>query len=709
MGKDSIGVYINRELSWLKFNERVLEEAEDNAVPLLERLKFVSIFASNLDEFFMVRVGSLYDQSIFHPNAVENKCHMTAKEQMNAIFKQMPSLVARKDAAYADITEKLTMAGITKINFDQISFEDEQFIQKTFTEEIVPLLSPQIVDKHHPFPFLKNKEMYVGIHMQSKQEHFRFGIVPVSLQPERVLFLNTEKGIHYVLMEELIYHFADSIFTKYAVVEKVLFRITRNADIDANEAFYDEDMDWRDVMQDLVRKRRRLAAVRLQVNQKLSDSFETYLTDKLNISKHQIFEEHSPFDISFAFQFAGKFAKTQPNLVYDLLTPVYPVNIDYNIPIIEQARCRDLLLAFPYHSIRPFIRLLEEAADDPAVISIKITLYRVAKNSQILSALLKAVENGKDVTAVLELRARFDEQNNIDWSKQLEEAGCTILYGLDEFKVHSKLLLITRKKEKKVEYLTQIGTGNYNEKTSELYTDLSMITTKEQIGIDALNIFNALAIGQTVDQSQHLWVAPNCLLNRLLAAISNETARARNGQDGFILFKCNSITDKDIIDKLIEASQAGVKIKLFVRGICCFRAGIKGYTENIMVKSIVGRYLEHSRIYLFGKGERRKMYIASADLMTRNTQRRIEVAAPVTDPVMMDILEKMLDFMDRDNVKARIMQPDGNYIRFRGALTPLDSQRQFFKLFANEKKLSPHLHNGEQTTFWNKLRNYFTK
>lgn len=709
MGKESDRIYVNRELSWLQFNERVLEEAEDNAVPLLERLKFVSIFGSNLDEFFMVRVGSLYDQSIFHPNAEENKCHMTAKEQMQAIFNALPPLLIRKDAAYADILEKLSMAGITKVDFDLISFEDEQLIQKTFIQEVVPLLSPQIVDKHHPFPFLKNKEMYVGLHMESKQEHFRFGIVPISLQPERVLFLNTEKGLQYVLMEELIYHFANTIFTKYTVVEKVLFRITRNADIDANEALYDEDMDWRDVMQNLIKKRRRLAAVRLQVNRKLSKSFEEYLTDKLNITKHQVFIERSPFDCSFAFQFAEKFAKEYPRLVNDILSPVYPVTIDHSIPIVEQARERDLLLAFPYHSIRPFIRLLEEAADDPAVVSIKITLYRVAKNSQILSALLKAVENGKDVMAVLELRARFDEQNNIDWSKQLEEAGCTILYGLDEYKVHSKLLLITRKKGKKVEYLTQIGTGNYNEKTSELYTDLSMITTKQQIGLDALNVFNALAMGETVESSEQLWVAPNCLLNRLLGAISYETTRARNGEDAFILFKCNAITDKDIIEKLIEASQAGVKIKLFVRGICCFRAGVKGYTENISVKSIVGRYLEHSRIYLFGTGERRKMFISSADLMTRNTQRRVEVAAPVTDPFMMETLEKMLDIMDSDNVKARQMQPDGIYTRVHGSPSPMDSQRYFFKLFANEKMLPRHLLNRERNSILKRLKNYIKK
>lgn len=686
MGKKDDSIFINRELSWLGFNERVLEEAEDEAVPLLERLKFVSIFGSNLDEFFMVRIGSLYDQSVFRPDETENKCDMTASEQIGAVCDALPPLLKRKDKCFKAIMKALAAAGVKKINFTKISDANEAMLRKYFASEILPFLSPQMIDNHHPFPFLKNKELYVAVHMESKSESLRFGIVPIDSQFERIYFINTNKGTYFVLIEELIYHFAADIFTKYTFVDKWLFRVTRNADIDANEALYDQDMDWRDVMQELIKKRRRLAAVRLQVNKPLSESVVKYFCHNLKLDKQQIFTEHSPFDVSFAFTLAQRFAKTNPALLYDPLTPVYPKTIDKNTPIIAQAKQRDLLLAYPYHSIRPFIHLLEEAASDPYVTSIKITLYRVAKNSQILSALLTAVENGKDVTAVLELRARFDEQNNIDWSKQLESAGCNILYGLDEYKVHSKLLLITRKEGDRPEFITQIGTGNYNEKTAELYTDLCVITADQQIGKDAFQVFNNLMLGQTVESSEKLLVAPNCLSTKINDLIDGQAELAKSGQPAQIVVKCNSITDKDIIEHLLAASKAGVKIKLFVRGICCFRAGVKGESENITVKSIVGRYLEHSRIYMFGPDDDCQIYISSADFMTRNTHRRVEVAAPICDAENKKVLIRMLAIIDKDNVKARIMEPDGSYARFAGEEElRLDSQRYFFEMFEQEK------------------------
>ncbi len=685
MGKKDDSIYINRELSWLGFNERVLEEAEDEAVPLLERLKFVSIFGSNLDEFFMVRIGSLYDQSVFRPDETENKCDMTAGEQIHAVCQTLPPLLKRKDKCFKSIMKALGAAGVKKINFTKISDANEAMLRKYFMSEILPFLSPQLIDNHHPFPFLKNKELYVAVHMESKSEALKLGIVPIDAQFERIYFINTNRGTYFVLIEELIYHFASDIFTKYTFIDKWLFRVTRNADIDANEALYDQDMDWRDIMQELIKKRRRLAAVRLQVNKPLSESVVKYFCKNLKLHKQQIFTEQSPFDVSFAFVLAQKFAKTKPALLYDTLTSVYPKTIDKSVPVMEQAKRRDLLLAYPYHSIKPFIHLLEEAANDPDVTSIKITLYRVAKNSQILSALLTAVENGKDVTAVLELRARFDEQNNIDWSKQLESAGCNILYGLDDYKVHSKLLLITRRENGRPSFITQIGTGNYNEKTAEQYTDLCIITADQQIGAEAFQVFNSLMLGQTVEKTEKLLVAPNCLSNRILALIDGQIERAKQGKDAQIKIKCNSITDKGIIDKLLDASKAGVKIKLFVRGICCFRAGVAGESENITVKSIVGRYLEHSRIYLFGPDDDCEIYISSADFMTRNTHRRVEVAAPVQSEENKKTLIRMLSVIDRDNVKARIMQPDGQYVRFAGdADVHLDSQRYFFEMFEQE-------------------------
>ena len=686
MPKKGDSIYINRELSWLGFNERVLEEAEDEAVPLLERLKFVSIFGSNLDEFFMVRVGSLYDQSVFRPDETENKCDMTASEQIHAVCQTLPPLLKRKDKCFKAIIRALGDAGIKKINFTKISDANEALLRKYFTSEILPFLSPQLIDNHHPFPFLKNKELYIAVHMESKSDTPRLGLVPIDSQFERIYFINTNQGTYFVLIEELIYHFASDIFTKYTFIDKWLFRVTRNADIDANEALYDQDMDWRDVMQELIKKRRRLAAVRLQVNKPLSDGVIKFFCKNLKLHKQQIFTEQSPFDVSFAFALAQKFAKMKPALLYDTLTPIYPKAIDKSASIIAQAKQRDLLLAYPYHSIKPFIHLLEEAASDPDVTSIKITLYRVAKNSQILSALLTAVENGKDVTAVLELRARFDEQNNIDWSKQLESAGCNILYGLDDYKVHSKLLLITRKENGRPSFITQIGTGNYNEKTAEQYTDLCIITADQQIGAEAFQVFNSLMLGQTVEKTEKLLVAPNCLSNRVLALIDGQIERAKEGKDAQIKVKCNSITDKEIIDKLLEASKAGVKIKLFVRGICCFRAGVEGESENITVKSIVGRYLEHSRIYLFGPDDDCKIYISSADFMTRNTHRRVEVAAPVESEENKKTLIRMLSVIDSDNVKARVMQPDGHYVRFAGDTDiRLDSQRYFFEMFEQEE------------------------
>lgn len=682
--KKGENIYINRELSWLDFNSRVLEEAEDETLPLLERLKFVSIFGTNLDEFLMVRFGSLYDQSLFHPNARDNKSSMTPQGQMNAICRALPALLKRKDAVYNRIISLLEAEGVSKVDFDKISPSDEKLLKKYFTDKVLPFLSPQIVDERQTFPFLRNKGTYVALQLKNKSGAARYALVAAGGNHiDRVHFLYAKDKTFFALSEELIYHFADIIFPRFVFVNKYMFSVTRNADIDADEAYFDQDLDWREIMQELLNRRRRLAPVRLQVNKKLSKRLSKYLRSNLKLKKRQIFTEKSPFDITFAFTLASKLEKSHPHLLNKPIDGVYPVNVDHDVPIITQAEDHDILLSFPFHKTRPFVRLLEEAAQDSEVSDIKITLYRVATNSLILSALLKAAENGKNVTAMMELRARFDEQNNIDWSKQLESAGVNVIYGLEEFKVHSKLLLITKKKGGNAEYITQIGTGNYNEKTAELYTDLSLISAKKEIGEAAQDVFCHLQLGQTVEKSDVFMVSPHCLMPKILAFIDREIQK---GENGYICIKCNSVTDKVIIDKLLDASKAGVKIKMFVRGICCFKAGVASISENITVKSIVGRYLEHSRIYVFGKGEDADVYISSADFMTRNTIRRVEVAAPVLDKYCKQTILKMLEILDRDNVKARIMRPDGTYERYENGKEKLDSQMYFFDMFANEEK-----------------------
>jgi len=676
-------IYINRELSWLRFNERVLEEAEDVSIPLLERMKFVSIFGTNLDEFFMVRFGSLYDQNRAKPKLTDNKSSMTAAEQMDAICAALPPLIKRKDRCFKSILKALEQEGIRKVDFSKIDSADEVLLQKYFRKEVLPLLSPQVVHNKHTFPFLKNHAVYVAVQLKTKSEDIKLGIVPVA-DMERVHFVHMKSGSYFALTEELIYHFAGLIFSGYSFVDRYMIRITRNADLDVAEASFDEDLDWREIMSELLKRRKRQAPVRLQTNKPLSSAMKQYFIKNLNLKKNRIFIEKSPFDVTFAFRFENIFRKKYPQLLNVPLQPLYPKDIDHNIPVHVQAKSRDLLLCYPFQSIRPFVRLLEEAATDPETESIKITLYRVATNSQILAALLKAAENGKEVTAVLELRARFDEQNNIDWSRQLEAAGCNIRYGLDDYKVHSKILLITRKTKDGYAYTTQIGTGNYNEKTSEQYTDISMITSDKNIALEVKSVFDHIAMGEVMEQTDKLLVAPKCMLPQLLEKIDEQIYNVLMGKRGEVVIKCNSITDKALIDKLLEASRVGVKIKLFVRGICCFKAGVPEKSDNIVVKSIVGRFLEHSRIFVFGADADREIYISSADFMTRNTQNRVEVAAPVTDSQCKDTILKILEILDMDNVKTRIMQPDGTYVRYDNGLPPMDAQLYFFEMFGGQ-------------------------
>ena len=669
-------IYMNRELSWLKFNERVLEEAENPEVPLCERLTFASIYQSNLDEFFMVRVGSLYDQTLLDKKICENKTGMTSQEQIDAILKQTKLINKRKEAVYEELMARLAEQGIRILRFNELDEDGAHYLEGYFKSEIAPLISPTVIGRRQPFPFLKNKEIYAVAVLGAKGKKDRLGIIPCTSNIfGRLIAVPGIPGT-YMLAEELILHFAPVVFKGYKIKSKSLLRITRNADIDA-DALYDEDLDYREFMAGLIKQRKKLAPIRLELSRDMDKKGIAVLCEYLELDENHVFMSSTPLDLSFVFQIQDLLRKN-PELYFPKRTPQKSDQFQDGKSIIAQIKEEDKLLSYPYESIRPFLHLLTEAAEDPDVISIKMTLYRVAKQSKVVEALIEAAENGKEVVVLVELRARFDEENNIEWSRRLEDAGCQVIYGLDGYKVHSKLCLITRKNAGQVEYITQIGTGNYNEKTSRLYTDLSLMTSNVEIGLEASNVFQALSKGEVVEHTRHLLVAPKCLQNKVLDMLDEEIAHARNGEEAYAGFKLNSLTDKKIIDKLIEASEAGVKIDMIIRGICCLIPGVEGKTENIRIISIVGRFLEHSRIYIFGSKERRKYYIASADFMTRNTVRRVEVAAPVYNDKLKTKLQEMFDVMLSDNQKARKLEADGNYHRVSNDLTPVNAQEYFY-------------------------------
>ena len=669
-------IYMNRELSWLKFNERVLEEAENPEVPLCERLTFASIYQSNLDEFFMVRVGSLYDQTLLDKKICENKTGMTSQEQIDAILKQTKLINKRKEAVYEELMARVAEQKIRILRFNELDEDGARYLEGYFKSEIAPLISPTVIGRRQPFPFLKNKEIYAVAVLGAKGKKDRLGIIPCTSNIFGRLIAVPGMPGTYMLAEELILHFAPVVFKGYKIKSKSLLRITRNADIDA-DALYDEDLDYREFMAGLIKQRKKLAPIRLELSRDMDKKGIAVLCEYLELDENHVFMSSTPLDLSFIFQIQDLLRKN-PELYFPKRTPQKSDQFQDGKSIIAQIKEEDKLLSYPYESIRPFLHLLTEAAEDPDVISIKMTLYRVAKQSKVVEALIEAAENGKEVVVLVELRARFDEENNIEWSRRLEDAGCQVIYGLDGYKVHSKLCLITRKNAGQVEYITQIGTGNYNEKTSRLYTDLSLMTSNVEIGLEASNVFQALSKGEVVEHTRHLLVAPKCLQNKVLDMLDEEIAHARNGEEAYAGFKLNSLTDKKIIDKLIEASEAGVKIDMIIRGICCLIPGVEGKTENIRIISIVGRFLEHSRIYIFGSKERRKYYIASADFMTRNTVRRVEVAAPVYNDKLKTKLQEMFDVMLSDNQKARKLEADGNYHRVSNDLTPVNAQEYFY-------------------------------
>lgn len=652
--------YENRELSWLKFNERVLDEASDKDVPLCERLSFASIFQSNLDEFFMVRVGSLHDQMLFSETKRESKTNMTAGEQLSHIFKAARDLTRKKDHTYRHLMDELKEYGVELLNFSDIEYDDAVYLENYFKEQIMPILSPQVVGKKQPFPFIKNKEIYAVALLGSKSNE-KVGLVPCSNGIlKRLISIPPERN-KYMLVEELILHFMPIIFEKYQIKSKSLIRIIRNADIDVDEAVDDEDTDYRDMMEKLIRQRKKLCPVKMEYSRVLDEKIIHNLCKELNLNHEQIYYSESPLELSFVFGLQDAL-RNNKNLFYERHIQKNPSWYVSGKPVISQVEEADRFISYPYESMQPFIRMLQEAGEDEKVVSIKMTLYRVAKNSQIVESLISAAENGKEVVVLVELRARFDEENNIEWSRRLEDAGCRIIYGLDYTKVHSKLCLITYREEGQIKYVTQIGTGNYNEKTSKLYTDLSIITANKQIGMEAAYVFTRLCMGEFVDETNYLLVAPKCMKSKILNYMDKEIEIARAGGKAYVGAKINSLTDKEIIDKLIECSRAGVRVEMIVRGICCLIPGVKGHTENISVISIVGRYLEHSRVYIFGTPDRDNIYISSADFMTRNMERRVEIAAPIYDDSIKTRIRNMFHIMECDTVKARQLCSDGNYV-----------------------------------------------
>ena len=672
----------NREISWLRFNERVLEEAEDERLPLCERLSFLSIFQSNLDEFFMVRIGSLHDQMLLDSESRENKTKMTPGEQIAAAADRVRVLNRRRDAAYRVLVAKLEEQGITLIDFSNISDKSEKYLRTLFKNEYMPLLSTFVVGKKQSFPFLQNKEIYAVASLTPKggkndkdkeKDKTKIGIVPCTSPAfPRLIPIPERKGC-FLLAEELILHYLPLVFSGYKVKYSALGRITRNADIDA-DSIYDEDLNYRDHMAEVIKLRKKLCPVRIEVMGDIEHETVRKLCDQIKLDSSMVFLYDTPLDVSFFSGICDQL-RSRAELFYAPRHPMKSPDFDESRSILDQIEEGDKMLHYPYQSIRPFLMMLNEAAHDPSVISIKMTLYRLASDSKVVESLVEAAENGKQVDVLVELKARFDEENNIEWSRRLERAGCHVIYGLDGIKVHSKLCLILRKKNDEIKYITQIGTGNYNEKTSRFYTDLSIMTADPNIGHEASAVFQALTLGETVDHVQHLLVAPHCLQNKLIDLIDGEITKQNNGGKGHIRLKLNSLTDKVLMDKLIEASRAGVKTEMVIRGICCLRPGVEGFSDNITVRSIVGRYLEHSRIYIFGDGNDAVYYISSADWMTRNTLRRVEVALPVYSDEIKKRLDDIFALLQSDNVQARIMKSDGSYERcFPGKDTPVSAQ-----------------------------------
>lgn len=697
-------IFVNRELSWMEFNLRVLSESLNPKIPLMERLKFLSIYFSNLDEFFMVRVGSLHDQSIVEPDKLDDKTGLNAADQIDAILNKANQINPIAQKAWESICLELRNQDIDILDLHHLSKLDEQIVQKYFSEEMRPLLSPQIIDRQHPFPFLKNKESFIVSVLESKDENICLGIVPFSQLPPYFIF-NINQRRKILFTADVLLHFAQKLFGKQKIQEKHVMRVTRNADISVDEGLFDFDIDFRGVMTEMLKKRRRLDVVRLQFSSQPGEKLSAFLCKKLKVSPNCILVRSIPLDFSFGFALPSALDphKDKKQWYYHEAKPFVPVDFANGDGggAINYLQNHDLLLSFPFHSTKPFVDLLNEAADDPSVLSIKISLYRLANHSKIASALAHAAEKGKEVLCVLELRARFDEQNNINYATMLEEAGCTVIYGLSDYKIHAKLCLITRKVHNQIRYITQVGTGNYNEKTSELYTDLSFISTDQAMGEDATHVFQALCMGEVVDSTKSLWVAPNCFEPNVIKYIDEQIEACRSGKEGYVFIKVNSLNDMEIMEKLIEASQAGVKIEMVIRGICCLCPGVEGYSDNIRIKSIVGRYLEHSRIFIFGADEdTQRIFMGSGDLLNRNTRRRVEVFTEVKSADARRDIKRLVDAIRMDNQNSWQMLADGSYLKDTSDhAEPLDSHKYLHEYFKKPLELPAKKHSLRERLF----------
>ncbi|MEQ3103410.1 polyphosphate kinase 1 [Coprococcus comes] len=690
----------NRELSWLKFNQRVLEEAKDSSVPLLERMKFVSIFTSNLDEFFMIRVGSLYDMSLTDNSTIDSRSGMNPKEQLDAIFAAVAPLYKERDKTYSEIKKLLNPYGVCGLSIKELEQQEKKYVKKYFKDQILPILSPQIVDANHPFPHLLNKELYVIASLKQNGTSM-IGIVPVPQFVSDILYLPGH-DIRYIRMEKVIMEYLDVVFDKYEVSSKNYICVTRNADVSPDDEALEINDDFRLLMQETLHKRRRMAVVRMETAEPLDKELEKYFCDKFKITPAQIYRTKMPMKLDYIFSIMDKVpASLKRSLIDEPFTP-QPSRYLTDGKVIPQVKKKDILLSYPYESMDPFLRMIKEAAYDPTVLTIRITIYRLAKKARLVEYLCAAAENGKEVTVLIELRARFDEQNNIDWSERLEEAGCRVIYGFEGYKVHSKICLITYRNRNNIEYITQVGTGNYNEKTATMYTDVSLITADKGIGEDAAVFFKNMSIGNLNGSYQHIIVSPTSLKPKVLSLMDEEIKKGTNGR---IIMKMNSVTDVDFIQKVSEASNAGVKVDLIVRGICCILPGVKGYTENLRVTSIVGRYLEHPRIFLFGTGADQKIYIGSADMMTRNTEKRVEVACPVYDETIRKQLTHMLKIMLTDNVKARELKSDGKYYMKEKGTSKVNSQEYFMR----EAITVRHPEGRTKQSFVDKIRKIFRR
>ena len=701
MEKEILRYTQNRELSWLRFDQRVLEEAQDETVPLLERMKFVSIFTSNLDEFFMIRVGSLYDMIAMGDETKDKRSGMTPKEQLDKIYEAVAPLYKERDKTYNEIKKQLHPYGVCGLDFKELENQEKKYVKKYFKEQILPLLSPTIVDSNHPFPHLQNKELYVIANLKLDNKTM-VGIVPVPQFVSDILYLPGH-DIRYIRMEKVIMEYLELVFEQYEVSEKNYVCVTRNADIAPDDEAYSDNEDFRVIMQETLHKRRRLAAVRLEVAHPLSKEMEKYFCEKLNIEPKCIFRTKMPMKLDFIFAIIDKVPESMKRSLVDRPFTPQPAAMVAKGNVMAQVKKKDILLSYPYESMDPFLQLIKEASVDPNVMTIKITIYRLAKKTRLVEYLCAAAENGKDVTALIELRARFDEQNNIDWSERMEEAGCRVIYGFEGYKVHSKICLITYRNRNDIRYITQVGTGNYNEKTAKMYTDLSLITADQEIGEDAATFFKNMSIGNVEGSYRHLIVSPSSLKPKILSLIDEEIAKEKNGR---VIMKMNSVTDVDFIQKVAEASRAGVKVDLIVRGICCILPGIPGETENLTVTSIVGRFLEHPRIFSFGKGEEQKIYIGSADMMTRNTEKRVEVACPVYDDAIKARINHMLKVMLADNVKARLLKSDGTLVKKPVTARPVISQEVFMEEAMNAERPRAI---EEKRSIFKKVRNLFKK